>query len=595
MNVNDGLNLSRFGITLNRQWAESYAQEIRTCNQRPTDYLLFKIFLNCNLEHAVASSSFPTNVHERNDGRLEGPFIFQVNEVKNIAEGFEKRSLESTKRVLKFFMSDGRRNIVGLEYQYIPDITMSAPSGYKIAVANVAVRRGLLLLTPDNVHLLGGRVQRLGDQQEDLEDGQVNPSASNVENVLRTGVEEAKGVGPSSAPQSIIRRVQPGNTVPNPPQAQQNSSARNPYNSGSNLNQAAGAARQNAQMAAFDEEDDDIYNLPPSPPAHAPANRMPNNTSWLPSSVATAERQNKLEQKDTGFHRDEAMVVESGMTAEEKTSSTLPLPQNSEGKDGCSKPGTSSGFVFSPDVTVRSKRKRGRTGHQMSDSGNNPPPDNGYSRAEPKHDQKSSPPLPMQFVDERDSFSPEAGGNKPPPNEREQEKPSQESSVSNMSSSLDSGTAHGSHNLMKSPAGDRLRRRKLLSSFKEFSENMGQSVQMKVFFDSKDEFKVKQNRYHLVMKLRDDCGNVDSLRISNAELEKKIFKMPAERFKQIMSSQDPSIKETGLKCAEDAQNKLSNLGFQDVLIQIPKPNPGKQHKKQQLPTVVCLLFQDEQH
>ena len=55
-------------------------------------------------------------------------------------------------------LTDGRTTCYAIEYTPIPSLTTAIKRGAKIAVQNVRVENGLLLLNPTNVLLLGGTV-----------------------------------------------------------------------------------------------------------------------------------------------------------------------------------------------------------------------------------------------------------------------------------------------------------------------------------------------------------------------------------------------------------------------------------------------------
>ncbi|KAL5676198.1 hypothetical protein ACJX0J_012329, partial [Zea mays] len=87
-----------------------------------------------------------------------------VDEVVNISVPLKERYREAPagpKRCLKLSMTDGIRHIFGMEYRPIKDLTVLAPAGLKIIVRNVHTRRGLLMLVPEAVEILGGVVDEL--------------------------------------------------------------------------------------------------------------------------------------------------------------------------------------------------------------------------------------------------------------------------------------------------------------------------------------------------------------------------------------------------------------------------------------------------
>lgn len=65
-------------------------------------------------------------------------------------------------------MTDGVQRVFGMEYRPIKDLEVLSPAGLKIVINNVNVRRGLLMLVPEVIEVLGGKVQVLTEAQERL-------------------------------------------------------------------------------------------------------------------------------------------------------------------------------------------------------------------------------------------------------------------------------------------------------------------------------------------------------------------------------------------------------------------------------------------
>jgi hypothetical protein len=55
----------------------------------------------------------------------------------------------------------GVQQLVAVEYRHCPALSLLMPAGIKLLLVNPAVRRGMLLLQPENVVVLGGVVSRL--------------------------------------------------------------------------------------------------------------------------------------------------------------------------------------------------------------------------------------------------------------------------------------------------------------------------------------------------------------------------------------------------------------------------------------------------
>ncbi|KAI7867088.1 uncharacterized protein EV154DRAFT_147928 [Mucor mucedo] len=62
---------------------------------------------------------------------------------------------------LRWTLSDGHLQVQATEFQPIPFLNLTIPFGSKVLVKSCQVRRGMLMLTPDNVKWLGGGVPEL--------------------------------------------------------------------------------------------------------------------------------------------------------------------------------------------------------------------------------------------------------------------------------------------------------------------------------------------------------------------------------------------------------------------------------------------------
>ncbi|CEP19528.1 hypothetical protein [Parasitella parasitica] len=74
--------------------------------------------------------------------------------------------------MLQWVLTDGTKQIYGIELETIPGLDLKTPFGCKLLIKRCRVRRGMLLLTKDNVKVLGGNVVGLygGDMIAELED-----------------------------------------------------------------------------------------------------------------------------------------------------------------------------------------------------------------------------------------------------------------------------------------------------------------------------------------------------------------------------------------------------------------------------------------
>ncbi|TMW62508.1 hypothetical protein Poli38472_005126 [Pythium oligandrum] len=107
--------------------------------------------------HVSCKPMLPRDVVELNGKVLKGVCILQIVDVVNIGASFEHRTENSKgpSRTLKLCLTDGYQVISGFEYQWLPQLSVNTPRGSKVAIQNVAVRHGMLLLTPSTCQLVG--------------------------------------------------------------------------------------------------------------------------------------------------------------------------------------------------------------------------------------------------------------------------------------------------------------------------------------------------------------------------------------------------------------------------------------------------------
>ncbi|PAN37836.1 hypothetical protein PAHAL_7G126700 [Panicum hallii] len=159
--------LRGLGLRLRPEWLESCAAGIpgfdglggaaaqaRRC---------FEQFLFADM-NACGAGVLPEGVGSMHATVLDGPFVLQVDEIVNMSAPLKERYRDAhagPKRCLKLSMTDGIQRIFGMEYRPIKDLAVLAPAGLKIIIRNVHIRRGLLMLVPEVIDILGGIVDEL--------------------------------------------------------------------------------------------------------------------------------------------------------------------------------------------------------------------------------------------------------------------------------------------------------------------------------------------------------------------------------------------------------------------------------------------------
>jgi len=108
----------------------------------------------------------PPNVNQLHDEFLKGPFLLQIDELTNIGEALETRFGESARRCLKLRLTDGYQSLFGFEYRRIPEFTVDMRRGTKVLLREVMMRRGMAMLQPERVVLLGGHIVETEEEEE---------------------------------------------------------------------------------------------------------------------------------------------------------------------------------------------------------------------------------------------------------------------------------------------------------------------------------------------------------------------------------------------------------------------------------------------
>ncbi|PHT51554.1 RecQ-mediated genome instability protein 1 [Capsicum baccatum] len=97
--------------------------------------------------------------------------LIAVDEIVNISCPLRDRYQKAAagiKRCLKLSMTDGIQRVFGMEYRPIKDLDVLAPSGLKVAICNVHIRHGLMMLVPEVMEVLGGMVEELEEARQRL-------------------------------------------------------------------------------------------------------------------------------------------------------------------------------------------------------------------------------------------------------------------------------------------------------------------------------------------------------------------------------------------------------------------------------------------
>ncbi|KAF8400003.1 hypothetical protein HHK36_015876 [Tetracentron sinense] len=169
--------LRKLGLRLRREWLDSCISGLESSVAGFASFevarkakLCFEQFLFSDMNYS-GRGILPENVHAMHLVELAGPFVLQVDEIVNISCPLRDRyqnAPSGIKRCLKLSMTDGDQRLFGMEYRPIKDLEVLAPAGIKVAIRNVSIRHGLLMLVPEVLEVLGGLVEDLDAARQRL-------------------------------------------------------------------------------------------------------------------------------------------------------------------------------------------------------------------------------------------------------------------------------------------------------------------------------------------------------------------------------------------------------------------------------------------
>ncbi|KAI3929631.1 hypothetical protein MKX01_025799 [Papaver californicum] len=169
--------LGNLGLKLRVEWLHSCVSELNNSipgfgnfNVAEKGRLVFEQFLFSDMNFS-GGGVLPENVHTLHLVDLPGPFVLQVDEIVNISCHLRDRYQNvpaGIKRCLKLSMTDGVQRVFGMEYRPINNLQVLVPAGLKVVIRSVNVRRGLLMLVPEVLEVLGGMVEDLEAARKNL-------------------------------------------------------------------------------------------------------------------------------------------------------------------------------------------------------------------------------------------------------------------------------------------------------------------------------------------------------------------------------------------------------------------------------------------
>ncbi|KAE8123843.1 hypothetical protein FH972_018765 [Carpinus fangiana] len=172
-----GDSLLRLGLSLKTEWLDACLNSLPSSVPASLDVavkakLCFERFLTLDM-NLCGNGVLPPNVDSMHLVDLPGPYVLQVDEIVNITcplKGRYEKAPPGVKRCLKLSMTDGVQRVFGMEYRPIQALEVLAPAGLKVAICNVHIRHGLLMLVPEAFEVLGGLVEELEAARQRLVD-----------------------------------------------------------------------------------------------------------------------------------------------------------------------------------------------------------------------------------------------------------------------------------------------------------------------------------------------------------------------------------------------------------------------------------------
>eukprot|EP01080_Neovahlkampfia_damariscottae_P009870 gene9870-2192_t len=158
--------LSNLGISVKQDWLELcidfVKREIKPKNQNDMNKQILEQFLDSDLNY-IGDKNLNEQVQTLHNKTIKGPHVIQINKVRDISrpmceeleETENKYSATNKFRTLMIEFTDGNQTFKGMEYRHINSMNTNTPKGTKIVVKDVLVRRGILLLIPQCIKILG--------------------------------------------------------------------------------------------------------------------------------------------------------------------------------------------------------------------------------------------------------------------------------------------------------------------------------------------------------------------------------------------------------------------------------------------------------
>ncbi|XP_055337637.1 tudor domain-containing protein 3-like [Paramacrobiotus metropolitanus] len=122
----------------------------------------WRALLNEDLKSCPAPS-LPLPGALSNDDKITGQFFLQIEDINNVLASSLKQFSETTRRMLKIRLTDGKQSITVVENEKIPQLSVSLPPGTKVLISgsDIRISCGFCLLKSHHIKVYGGTVNHM--------------------------------------------------------------------------------------------------------------------------------------------------------------------------------------------------------------------------------------------------------------------------------------------------------------------------------------------------------------------------------------------------------------------------------------------------
>ncbi|RCN37981.1 iron-sulfur cluster assembly accessory protein, partial [Ancylostoma caninum] len=93
---------------------------------------------------------------------LTGPVVLQLTRYRNVSQPKIKEDLRSDDDIVRLSLTDGHTSVSAILLEHIKGVSADTPPGTKLLITGkIPIEGGFVLLSPSNVSIIGGRVEKL--------------------------------------------------------------------------------------------------------------------------------------------------------------------------------------------------------------------------------------------------------------------------------------------------------------------------------------------------------------------------------------------------------------------------------------------------